>query len=324
MKTGRIAYVDLAKCLALAGLIIGHTPDLRFVSFVDSMLLPVFWICSGYTTTGAVDLRRKLPLLGYYFLMAPVCLLFGIVAWHIPFSWTDIAGIFYGRVTLYAAPISEANPALMQYFCRVLWFLPSLFTSYCVFKVILMARTWIGQALMCVTSLIIATLLDMQPYLLPWSADTAFLFAVFMCFGRWMRRYELIERARFCDLLVSAAVFICLSPVTGFTNLSVRIYGALWPSLLVTATAGVYALLVLCRYLDRTWAAKVAVTLDRQALFIFGLQLIFLATNAEGLIGPVGQWWLSIPFALARCFAGAYIFGWAVRRVVRILTKSGT
>lgn len=305
----RLAFVDLAKCIAICWAIWSHTEAYYMMDMVDNIILPIFWICSGFTSRRDFKIRNKLKLIAYYFILSALCLLFAVFYAGKSLDANAVLGIFYARFMIYDAPLSASNPMLFSLYNGVLWFIPSLFTSYCVFRLLLKASTFRMQLVLCVASLCIAGALDFLPVLLPWSIDTAFVFAVFMCIGYWLRRYRIVERFGLEMALACLIIYLCLDRFTWLTNPSVRDYGLHWPSLMFTASFGVTSLLIFCKYLDRTWLARIAVAFDKEALFIFGLQLVFLKLITERTFGVIESWKLRIFIDIAGCFIGGYIVG---------------
>lgn len=327
-----LAFVDLAKCFALCCIIVAHSQWFEWVSFLDDMRLVTFYICAGYTSRTDVNLIRKSSLLLNYALMTVLCALFAVFYSGMSFTLQDFWGALYARYSILNPAIFPDTIRFLPLYNSVLWFLPSLFVSYCLFKVIMRATGFYKQLFLCFLSLVIGTILCYQPYLLPWSADTAFVTAVFMCVGHWLRRYKVIERCNLAAALACFMVYAILSSVTGYINLSIRNYGNLWPMLLPTAVSGVMTLLILCKYFERTWLARLAVVFNSQALFIFGLQLVFMLLTDHWLAEWLPDWKLRVAAYIVVCFAGGYIIGVcydALRRTlkelcIKILTKNGS
>lgn len=312
----RIAFVDLAKCIALCWVIWEHTEANYMMRIIDNVILPVFWVCSGYTTKYDFSLRSKTKLIAYYFALSFACVIYAVFYRHVTLTADDFWGILYARYCFYDAPASASNPCLLPIYNGVLWFVPSLFTTYCVYKLLLLGKSFRAQALLCILSLVIATFLDMLPILLPWSIDSAFVYAVFMCVGGWLRKYDVMSRASLAMTLAMVVLYLCLDRVTWTTNPSMRDYGLNWPSYILTASVGVTALLMLCRYLEHTWLARVAVWFDVEAIFIFGLQTIFLSWFVEITSGMFESWKVRVALDLAVCFVGGFIVG----KIYRLIT----
>lgn len=156
-----------------------------------------------------------------------------------------------------------------------------------------------------------------------------------MWVGGMLRRHDVIARGGWLLALICAAAYIGFNYLTGPTNYSVRDLGVNWPSAFGCAVSGVIPLLWLCELSGRTWLARAMSWINREALFIFGMQLVFLSLASE-YYGPVTvhSWKLRILIALIYCFAGGIVIGWLYRlvkhsvlwlccRILRIRSKSG-
>lgn len=298
-------------------LLISHTEAHYLFSYFVIIWLPVFWFCAGYTSRKNFNLLSKSKLIGEYGWLTLFCLLFTLLYFREPVSFTDIWGALYGRNRVYAAPVSVTNPWLLGMNNGPLWFLPSLFTSYIVFKGILLAKTFRWQCALCLCSLLVATFLDRMPVLLPWSMDSAFVFAVIMCFGNWFRRYELFERGGLCLLIASAIVFSCLAPFVGPPNPSLRMFGNYWPAYVVAATAGVIAVLIICRWFENSVIGRIGIVVNSEALCIFGLQFIGIKLYYEWLGYLFTDWKIRILVCVIFCFA----FGWLIGRIAKLIKQ---
>lgn len=316
-STKRLAFIDLAKCIALALIIVAHTQWEERVNFAENFRLAIFWICAGYTSKPDFSLRRKTKLLVSYAFMSVICLLYTWLYEHQPPTGTDIYGIFYARFCILQPPLSPENPPLLVLFNSVLWFLPALFTSYCVFKMIMMAKSLRCRLMLVLCSLAVGSLLTLQPYLLPWSADSAFVFAVFMCIGHWLRQYRVLQRIGWIGMIVCLAVYIVSQHFVGEINLSLRMFGNYWPLLLISATSGSMLLLGICRWLDDTWPARLAVAVNSESLYIFGLQLIFIRLTDEWLADYLPDWRIRVLTYIVVCFT----CGYAIGRLLKLITR---
>lgn len=330
----RLPYVDLAKCVALVLVICSHSEISFMIDGVDNIILPVFWICSGYTSSDYINLRKKSKLLFYYAFLSLICVLYCVFYLDLEVTSDRLLGIFYARYKIFKEPISVSNPCLLDLCNTVLWFLPSLFTAFCVFKVILKGNSFKSQSARCVVFLIIAWLFGFCPVLMPWSIDSAFIIAVFLCIGFWIRKYRLLQDTAFSFLISALLIYLCLDRFTWMTNPSLNDFGQHWPSVLVTATFGVVVLVLLCRYLDRTWLARTAVVFSKESLFIFGLSIVFASYLHRPLFNNIESWKIRMLILIASCFIGGLIAGklykllvWLLRlsfRRVRTQTKNGT
>lgn len=315
----RLLGIDMAKIIGLVIVLLTHTEIYYRMAYVDNMSLPVFWICAGYTTLSAISLRRKaMKILIPYVVMSALCLLYTRCYRHEPVGWTQIEGILYARAWIEAGSPGPENPFIMTAYNSVLWFLPSLFTAYCLYKFILLTRGVRTQSLLCALSLAVMYQLTYLPVLLPWSLDTVFFYAPLMWVGGMLRRHDLIARGGWRLALACAVLYLCINYLTGPTNYSVRDLGAWWPAAFGCAVTGVIPLLWFCSLFERTWLAVAMSWLNRQALFIFGMQMVFINLAIE-YFGPtvIFSWKLRVLIILIYCFAGGTAIGWLYRLAER-------
>lgn len=277
LKRERLQYADMAKGIALILVIFSHTSGWNYVLFSDDMNVPLFYVAAGFTSSTAFSLRKKFrSLLIPYITMSVICLSISIFYFKQEFTPLSIAGIFYSRHQIFTSDCNGDILPLMTLHNAVLWFLTSLFTSYCIYKVILMPRSRYGQLTAAIASLALAWVLSYLPILLPWSLDTAFFFAPLMWIAGLLRKSRVIETHTMYTLIASISIYILAIQISPVCNLSIRDYGNSMIFLFIAALAGSMALLAVCRYFDNTIISKFFTKLNTQALYIFGLQLVFL------------------------------------------------
>ena len=75
--SGRLQFIDGAKGFALICVMLGHTEGGAVVTYIDNMLLPVFWVAAGYTSHPDFRISRRFrSLLLPYLFMSLACLIF--------------------------------------------------------------------------------------------------------------------------------------------------------------------------------------------------------------------------------------------------------
>lgn len=317
----RILYVDVAKCVALIFIVVCHTEWSHMVSFVDNMALPVFWICSGFTSRSDFSIRRKArALLVPYILLSAICLIFTLMITHAARCDEYIAGFLYSRWKIFAAPLSDANPPIMTMHNSVLWFLTSLFAAFCLLKIVfLTARSFRAQVIALVLLILAQWGLLFLPVLLPWSLDTAPFVASLMLVGHWLREYRLLEKKKAWIIgLLCAAIYAVANRLCGPTNYSIREMGEVWPSAFVCGVSGTFVLLYQCRLAGDNAVTRFLSVLNSQALFIFGLQLVFIALSAFVTTRLPEISLLRMSATVVICFTGGFLTGRAYNKINRI------
>ncbi len=319
----RLLFVDGAKGFALICVMLGHTAGGCLVSYIDNFLLPVFWVAAGFTSRTDFNMRRKFKsLIVPYLMMSIICLLFTAVQSPSSVGWSSLLGIIYSRFSVYPFDDSEPHLVLMNLNNSVLWFLSSLFTAYCLFRVILRCGSLRRQTLASVVSVSCGFLYQFIPILLPWSIDTVLFIAPLMWCGHMLRRYRLLERYGWRMLLVTLPLYAMCNACAGPTNYSVRVMGDCYPASFGCAVTGAVALLTIFMYLERTYINKAFALLNTKALYVFGLQLIFI-TAAAYVCGHLHlSLWPTVACQIILAIVGGYAAGIVAGRLSDKLQNS--
>lgn len=275
----RLIYVDAAKCLAVVAVALGHSayPTISgAVNWLDNMLLPLFWVAAGFTCTRNFSLGKRFrAIMLPYAWMSLACLLYFVVSHHGYIPSGTWLGFLYARFRIWIYP--EAGPCIMGVDNSVLWFLPSLFTGYCILWCLIQVRKLYFQIFCAGASLIISTLLCRLPVLLPWSLDLAFFIAPLMWAG--MRFRLLIDNNRTALILAISGwvVYAVVNQLSGPTNYSLREFGECGPIPIYFGAVGAsMGVLVLFRWLGSNPLSRCLAWVNLEALYIFGLQLVFI------------------------------------------------
>ena len=310
----------------LVFVILEHTEANFLSSFVDNFILSVFWFSSGYTSRGVVDFSRKaVNILVPYAVMTAICVLFTIFYLERAFEWVDVLGAAYARFTMFASAPGQENAILMPACNSVLWFLPSFFTAFCFFALLIRISRPIMQAVGILACLALTWAMTTLPVLLPWSLDTAPAFGAVMYAGYLVRSYGLYERLAYTwpVVVVCALIYIAFNCLTGPTNISIRDFGSsvwLWYP---AAVSGTLSFVTLCRMFDRTFFCRMVAWFNRGALFIFGLQLVFISLAIDAYEYRVDSWKVRVTIVLLFCFFGgkliSLLYDLAKRTLRRLL-----
>lgn len=275
-RHGRLEFVDCAKLVALIAVIASHS---MYGNSPFKILYPcyiaVFFICAGYTTSTdkPIDLREKFrKLIVPYFYLNILLVFTGVIfdGW----DWNGIWGVIYSRFCL--NPVhSPNNVYLLIYNNAPTWFLTALFAAYAYYAVLLKFKPKYRTAVAALY-VVAGKGCECLPILLPWSLDSAMLFAAFMYVGRLMRRYDLLSQQK-------AAVSVCcgltyvgllLSRPNICWNLSIREYGWSIMLLITMGYTGSQFLLYCCKFIPGKISATIST--HQQPLAIFGLQGLFI------------------------------------------------
>ena len=187
--SGRLQFIDGAKGFALICVMLGHTEGGAVVTYIDNMLLPVFWVAAGYTSHPDFRISRRFrSLLLPYLFMSPACLIFMLLVNPASVGMRSMIGILYSRFKLFPFADAADSFRMMNIDNSVLWFLTSMFTAYCLFRLLLDIRCDRNRILGAIACVAVGYVYPYIPLLLPWSLDTAFFIAPLMLGGNMVRR----------------------------------------------------------------------------------------------------------------------------------------
>ena len=324
----RLDYVDIAKCLALVLVAYSHTPHCWGQVWLGSFFIAVFFLLSGYTS-GMRDswrehtMKRLRRLLIPYFLFSVV-----MVVGARNFEAHDIWGVLYSRYGLY--PGDGLRRLVFLRSCNApLWFLTAMFVADQIhFLTIRLSRRYDGSTcfplLVVVAFLTVTWLMSRLPILLPWSLDSAFLFALFMYMGHLARRWQFFRPSSWVVSLLVLLVFVGSCTLNGAINLSVRHYGASLLLCVASGLAGSYLLIQLCQKLE-TWSFRQPlVSLGRKTLVIFSLQMLVIHFDRVALqaLGYAPTGWFSQLVVGMTMVVTVFFVGWLASIVLHRLLPS--
>ncbi|MEE1023396.1 MAG: acyltransferase family protein [Muribaculaceae bacterium] len=276
-KRQRFGFIDLAKGLMLIKIIITHTQGYFITYPIDNFSLVVFFICAGFTSRPDFSLRRIFgKLLVPYVIMNLICVAYVAIVAPANISLQSLAGILYSRNSVLPLSAGADRIPMLSLCNSVLWFTTALMSAYCVFRLITIPSGRKAQALACLLSLALAALCTRLPVLLPWSVDTAFFLAPFMWAGRQMRAEGVLDRMSWKGFALLSAIYAATYFPAGHTNYSVREYGDSFLIGAVCALSGAVAFIWLCVRLDRLRPLRAVKLMNSQAMYVFGLQLVFI------------------------------------------------
>lgn len=283
-ESGRLAWVDNAKAIAIWLIVLGHTQKLLpdgVIWFVYAFHVPVFLLMSGALLPpnplqkgfGSAFEKRIMPLVRYYlFFSALSALLFclrNVVAGNPTDVLRLIWGILYGSsggdVFGYAEGIIHEN--------RPLWYFPFLVSSLLILLVCLRLRgmaTGIAIFLLMLASIYLPRILGHR---WPWSMDVAGVGAFFLFLG-WALRDKINRMAHaglsWIALLAIVALAFCavwaITVYNGPMNINGRRFGSVPPLAILGACLGCIGLIALSVLLPNPTILQ---RLSRHTLVIF-------------------------------------------------------
>lgn len=273
----RLEHVDIAKGIGIVLVVCSHSDALPLMWLMMGMFVPIFFFCSGYTSTmkrpfwSSMARRFKKLIVPYLFFNALMLLVF----WH--FSVRELVGIAYSRYSLYPLDVSP-NVKFLTSGNYPMWFLTSMVVSYFLFYLITYNERY--KYILILSYCVLTVVMALCPILLPWSLDTAPLTALVMYFGMETRRRGLIDMNGWLVLFLTL-LYVGLHCFSGDLNLSVRMYGTSVVLYFVLAILGSFIVLWGSRYLEGTAVGKCFLTLGKHSLTIFCIEMAFIVWAKE-------------------------------------------
>lgn len=266
----RLCYIDFAKLFALVLVILSHSSDHTLMSWSRIFFIPIFFICSGFTSKNNLSIKGKAKsLLIPYFLLNFLLFLF-VSLLNKEIEYSGLAKILYSRYCLFPLG-TEENIYFFTLLNFPLWFLTALFIAYIFFKLILITpKKYKGITILGL--FLSSYAMSFLPILLPWSIDTAPLFAVYMWVGNQLRKINL---SNIYLVICSIIIYVLLYKLIGEVNLSVRIYGNSYFLAFIGGILGSIGIIGLIKLVYTKPIAWID-TISKKTLVIFSLQIPFL------------------------------------------------
>lgn len=260
-----LGFVDISKGIGVILVICSHV-YYPLMEWSSPFFVPIFFFVSGYCTTREIRLKDKFVKLMVPYVIFQILLL----CLYRHFRPLDFLGVIYARWCIYPLGIVP-NYYLLDSGNAVLWFLPSMFCSFLLLKLIMKKNSmekWF--VLGCV---IMSYLMSFLPMLLPWSLDTAFLMVLFLLYGNNVRKYRLLEKVSIVQILVLIVIYALAWAFSGEVNLSVRKYGTSLLILLIASLIGCFLTVYFSRQIEDLCFGNLLSKIGKQSLVLFALHL---------------------------------------------------
>ncbi len=219
MTKKRIGYFDIAKCIAILFIVVGHTgiiyPEAmpggmpqKLVHFSFTFHLPVFFVASGYFFKLDTVLSKQFFKKAWKNIITPywvTCLIIlaGVVLMAAA-SGTSILNelALWTPAALYGA--GAVNPGMIFPVYRIggIWFLLALFWA----QIIILAAQRLPKPGLWICGLFALGCLASQSIMLPWSIQSGICAAPFVYAGALARKYQILERD---GRVATAATVVC-------------------------------------------------------------------------------------------------------------------
>lgn len=276
-----IKYIDITKGIGICLVICSHA-CYPLMSWASLFYIPVFFFISGYCSNHIIRLTDK-----FWKLILPY-VFFTIIALVFSKSMTlkSILGALYARWSLFPTQDSK-NIYFLQAGNGPLWFLPSMFTAFCFYKYLQVLVSYknikISTNYIIILYIIGSYVLSFLPFLLPWSLDTAPLFALFLYEGTIIRKHSILERLSITHVIILACLYALFRYYTWSVNLSIRYYGRSLFLLFPGASIGCILSLYFAKKIEKTKIALILSKIGRNSLSIFCIHWPFIYISKDVL-----------------------------------------
>ena len=295
-KGGGILLVLLAHTnLAPAGLNPHPGNILSYLYYLMASYMPLFFVLSGYTfkdKTNILQLRARQLFIPYaiwciiYFLLFVTSAICNNQIY--PLYWCKLlAGCIYSRIDLISPYIAQRYPIQLPG-AGPLWFLTALFVSYALYLPI-HRLTGRKKFILIIVYLILALAFHQCPFLLPWSADTAFAGALFILCGQFLKTSGIINSLTIKSILIALAIlpfYVWSVNINGGSGgMCERYYGHLgWYATVIfifMGASGSYLWCILCQILERCNLVKIFSKIGEHTLLILCSHMFFYILVAK-------------------------------------------
>jgi fucose 4-O-acetylase-like acetyltransferase len=312
----RLEYIDIAKGLGIIFATLCHTEHWELAYYTLAFNIPIFFFCSGYTSSKKdINLticfgRQAIKLLKPY-LFFNILLLF----YFHDFSLRAIFGIFYSRYCLFPfGTVTDIFPLFIvgNY---PMWFLTCMVVAYLLYDLLIYYPKY--QYWLIATYLVITTCATFLPILLPWSLDTAPLTAIIMFCGTQIRKYVpniFSNRKPHILILLSFISYCVLIPFCDGINISIRNYGSSILTYFLAAICGSIVLIYVARLIQKTILGTIIKQIGNHSMTIFCIEIPFILLGKQ-FSNSILPDMLPLHFAVLTSFiqltfalAGGYLF----------------
>ena len=271
-------YIDIAKGLGIILVVLSHTEHSELMYYTSAFFVPIFFFCSGYTSSKKdISLskcfrQQAIKLLKPY-LLFNILLLF----YFHDFSIRAIFGIFYSRYCLYPFGTVSDICHFMIVGNYPMWFLICMIIAYLFYDLLIYYSRY--QFWFIGSYLVITAGATYLPILLPWSIDTAPLMAVIMYGGTLVRQQTFLSVQKWGWIFILP--YLLLLPFCNNINISVRMYGFSMITYTLAALSGCIIQVWISLRLQGTIVGKVLQQIGIHSLTIFCIEIPFILVGKQ-------------------------------------------
>ena len=212
--------IDYIKAIGVIGVMIMylHTPIRYVAPIITNCYIPLFFICSGYTTSPdkTINLKKKCSSLMFpyifYYLLFFILVLLGVIE---P-TRHEIFGFLYSR-----CEVSGIN--LQSLSIGPSWFLTAMLSTFVLYKAMSYIKTSILSKAMLTGTLgmLIAYFCKIN---LPWSLENAAMLLSYIYIGQMLRPL-INNQQKPMWIFVTILIYVLLAIYNGHVSISLSEYG---------------------------------------------------------------------------------------------------
>ena len=216
----RNTTIDYIKAIGVIGVMIMHLhAPIRYVApIITNCYIPLFFICSGYTTSPdkTINLKRKCSSLMFpyifYYLLFFILVLLGVIE---P-TRHEIIGFLYSR-----SEVAGIN--LQSLSIGPSWFLTAMLSTFVLYKAMSYIKTSILSKAMLTGTLgmLIAYFCKIN---LPWSLENAAMLLSYIYIGQMLRPH-IVNQQKPMWIFIPILIYVLLAIYNGYVGISLSEYG---------------------------------------------------------------------------------------------------
>ena len=216
----RNSTIDYIKAIGVIGVMIMHlhTPIRYVAPIITNCYIPLFYICSGYTTSPdkTINLKRKCSSLMFpyifYYLLFFILVLLGVIE---P-TRHEIIGFLYSR-----SEVAGIN--LQSLSIGPSWFLTAMLSTFVLYKAMSYIKTSILSKAMLTGTLgmLIAYFCKIN---LPWSLENVAMLLSYIYIGQMLRSH-IDNQQKPMLVFVPLLIYVLLAIYNGYVSISLSEYG---------------------------------------------------------------------------------------------------
>lgn len=320
-KKKHMEWITMLKCICIIFVLMMHgyfyIPGIS--EFAGMFYVPCFFVVAGYTCKWeqavhfCAFMKKKIKrlLVPYFICNALLFLIFlgkDVMAGQVitKDSFFPLLGILYSRYTL-QLPVTESSQVFLVNANSPMWFLTAMFVTYGLFSLSVMyaGRNRNKRRAVFFLNLAVGLLLHYYcPVLLPWSLDTAPVFAAMMLLGNELKHRKILEffAAKRSHELIFLASLILLFLWNGSSNVSVGDFGRMASVGIFLGIGSSLWIMILGRRASNVsfpaiflWIGNSTMPLMCLHMFVFEVIKTALGTAAPGLLEIINYDLTNIP-----------------------------